>query len=350
MAEARRLAALWQSHMSAGVRSQELGRYVRAEKQFRAAIGCAERLKAESWRLGTSLAHMADIYRAQGKSREAESICYRALSILHESNDVAPGALVFALQVMACLRKEQGLHGEACELYHRALATAQASGDAWSLLSITSLRGLAELCQAQGHYGSAEGYCIQALQLAEPACNRGQVEACRIRLASIYVDMGSYGAAKALCDQAMGSIVSELGPEHPLVAEALDIIGLAHLAQGDCLKAAACFRGALSLLEQQPSPRHPRIGLVLNHLADSFVAQSRYAEAEALYGCALSLQDTLGPRHPDVSATLDKLGIVCSLRGEHQRAEAFFHRAQVGRKMPSCPNNSQIIADGRDST
>ncbi|MCL5256589.1 MAG: tetratricopeptide repeat protein [Chloroflexi bacterium] len=334
MAEHERLAALWQSHISAGVKSQDKGRYVRAEKQFRAAVACAEQLQSEPWRLGQSLTHLAEAFRLQGKFQQAGPLYVESLTILQELKPPATGVFAFALRGIASLRKEQGLLEEAWHYYILALATVDTSEDRHDPSTAPSLRGLGEVCRAWGVYGGAAAFCIEALRVAETAGHREDIFASHIALASIFSAVGDNEAAKALCQRAIDSVAGQLGPEHPLLAEAMDALGSAYAAQGEWSEAAACFRRALHLMKLQASPKRSQLGLILSHVADSLIAQGRLSEAEALYSSALQAQRILGPEHPEALATLEKLGAVCIMRGEYRRADTFLRQAQAGRKTP----------------
>ena len=61
-------------------------------------------------------------------------------------------------------------------------------------------------------------------------------------------------------------------------------------------------------MENALRPEHPYVAENLNHLAEQYRLQGRYAEAEPLYKRALSIREkALGPEHPQVATTLNNL-------------------------------------------
>ena len=62
----------------------------------------------------------------------------------------------------------------------------------------------------------------------------------------------------------------------------------------------------MAIFEKALGPEHPRVANSLNILALLYAAQGKYAEAEPLYQRALAIAEkALGPEHPDVALTLE---------------------------------------------
>ncbi|CAM9963441.1 unnamed protein product, partial [Ascophyllum nodosum] len=68
-------------------------------------------------------------------------------------------------------------------------------------------------------------------------------------------------------------------------------------------------------LEETLGPRHPDVALSLNNLAGLLLSQGKYDDAESLYKRALAiLEEALGPRHPDVAENLNSLALLLQLQ------------------------------------
>ena len=72
-----------------------------------------------------------------------------------------------------------------------------------------------------------------------------------------------------------------------------------YLAQGRYAEAEALHKRALAIREKALGPDHADVALSLNNLAALYVAQGRYAEAEPLYKRSLAIQEkALAPTTP----------------------------------------------------
>ena len=61
---------------------------------------------------------------------------------------------------------------------------------------------------------------------------------------------------------------------------------------------------------------------MLNHLAEFYVAQGRYEEAEPLFRRTLTIRErALEPQHSDVGATLNALAELYRAQGQTENAE-----------------------------
>jgi CHAT domain-containing protein/Tfp pilus assembly protein PilF len=118
-----------------------------------------------------------------------------------------------------------------------------------------------------------------------------------------------------------------LGPSHPLVAEALNIVGVIHYFKGDLAAAEVPFSRALEIRRRMLDPGDPGLSESLNNLASVIRAQGRLAEAEPLLVEALAVL----VRHETAPATLglayNNLGGLLQQRGDYTRAREHFEKA-----------------------
>src|SRR5262249_28594618 len=83
----------WERYMDNGRRALAQGRDAGAENWFSDAAREAERLDAKSSQLAASLKSLADLYRKQGRQREAEALEQRIQAIAPASGTSVAAAL-----------------------------------------------------------------------------------------------------------------------------------------------------------------------------------------------------------------------------------------------------------------
>jgi tetratricopeptide (TPR) repeat protein len=134
---------------------------------------------------------------------------------------------------------------------------------------------------------------------------------------------GWYLEAAKLVQEALRSAESELGPDHPMVAECLNNLAVIYHSQGKDAE-AALFQQAVAAREGKPlragrtEASQPR-----NKLGLLNFAKHKYALAESIFNQALEIKKkALGKRHPDVLLILGNLADVYYSQGEHAEAES----------------------------
>src|SRR5260370_38132193 len=84
----------------------------------------------------------------------------------------------------------------------------------------------------------------------------------------------------------------------------------------------------------------------MNGLAEVYRVQGRWADAEPLYRRALRIRELmLGPDHPEVSVTLNSLGLLSFDRGRYVEAESAFKRALAIDDRPAGRDHPDVATD-----
>ena len=78
----------------------------------------------------------------------------------------------------------------------------------------------------------------------------------------------------------------------------------------------------LAIREKSLGPDHPLVGIPLYLLAELYLRQGRYAEAEPLFKRALRSEKALGPDHPTVGHPLNNLAVLYQQPGPLRRGRA----------------------------
>ncbi len=164
----------WMTYARAGDKAYRQGNYVKAEKEFLAAIKKAEEFGPQDPRLSKTLNNLAHVYRLQGKNAEAEPLLKRALSIREKVLGPEHARVATTLSNLASLYQAQGKHAEAEPIFKRVLTIrVKVLGPKHPKVAL-SLDNLALFYHAQGKYTKAEPLCKRTLAILEKTLGQNQ--------------------------------------------------------------------------------------------------------------------------------------------------------------------------------
>lgn len=345
----------WERYMESGQRALEQGRAAGAENWFQDAVREAERRDAKSPQLVRSLKSLVDLYRKQGRQRDAEAIEQRLAGLTSPARpaDAGPDA-VAALESYAALLKEGGREVDAAAVGRRAerlraVRAGAAQGELISFNPAAELRSYAMLLRQRNRdaealamdmlaatearqlidrYGSlrrdlateaassptltwtkqvvgagealdgrlypeAEGLLRDAVRTAET------FTAPDVRLAytlSIlcyaYRAQGKRDEFAAAVQRAMAILESAAGSNHRLLPRSLTVLAMAHLRFGfEPDMTLAQLNRSLPILERDLVRDHPAIGLQFAGLAAAHLARSQPEQAKPYLARALAIAE-----------------------------------------------------------
>jgi CHAT domain-containing protein/Tfp pilus assembly protein PilF len=161
---------------------------------------------------------------------------------------------------------------------------------------------------------------------------------------------GKLKEALPLSEGCLDIYTRELGPEHYLVATAIENLASIYSAMGNTDKAEPLIKQAIALYEKiekiegTDSPAVARslnvLGLVLRHKGDS--AGSRAALERSVH----IFETALGPSGPDAAWPLMNLGSLSWANGDYSTAASFYSRAAALREAALGPD-SPLTADAK---
>ena len=219
-------------------------------------------------------------------------------------------AVASSLNNLAELYRFQGRYKEAESLYLQVLELCQRLlGDNHPFVA-ASFNNLALLYRFQGRYEEAESIQLQALALDKQLLgdNHPDVATSLNNLALLYRFQGRYEEAESLHLQALELDKQLLGENHPYVATSLNNLAELYRSQGRYEEAESLHLQALELRKQLLGENHPYVATSLNNLAELYRSQGRYEEAEPLYLQALSIAEiSLGNEHPNTKTCRNNL-------------------------------------------
>jgi tetratricopeptide (TPR) repeat protein len=146
---------------------------------------------------------------------------------------------------------------------------------------------------------------------------------------SLY-QQGRYAEAEPYAKEALRLAVEEVRPD-PTIAIFLNNLAELYLVQRYYAEAEPLFRRSLEIKEKTLGPEHLDVANTQHNLATLYGEQSRYAEAEALHRRSLAtMEKELGPEHPDVATSLNSLAELYRVQGQYAEAEPLLRRSLAG--------------------
>ncbi|MBI4533915.1 MAG: tetratricopeptide repeat protein [Candidatus Melainabacteria bacterium] len=323
------------------------GKLSEAEKLYKAALAADEKsLGPEHPALAITLNNLADLYAAQDNQRQANLLYQRAVQIREKSlasnkRDLATyqqalkidekilGAwhqdIAIDLNNLADLYRAQGNFAEAEALYRRALAISQTALGPDNPKVVQSLNNLADIYRAQGKYLEAEPLYKRAVATTQTLTQSSFAEP----------------ASSAQAQSVETLMLKQLG-----IATHLNNLADLLRAQGKCSEAEPLYWRAIVISEKAGGYGTPALVVALNNLADLYRARGRNAEAEPLYKRALALvqssgtgtsaimpwaiaieSETLGPDSANTAVHLRDLANIYLKERKYAQAELLYKEA-----------------------
>jgi CHAT domain-containing protein/Tfp pilus assembly protein PilF len=147
---------------------------------------------------------------------------------------------------------------------------------------------------------------------------------------------GRYGEAVGLARKLTTDAERASGPQSPLTAMTLIVLGQALQAQGEAAEAEKVLRRALAIREKTLGPDHPDVAAVLSTLGQIALGQNRLKDAERDTLRAVAIDEkALGPDHLTTAQARMTLGNLRHRQLREDEALDSFSRAlEVFRKSP----------------
>jgi eukaryotic-like serine/threonine-protein kinase len=260
------------------------------------------------------------------------------------------------LRAVGKVYENLGSYDQAEELYRAALELRMGLSAPAAGVLAESLLDLGVLRRRRGDYSAADSLLGEALQRRGPGSPvPGRADALR-EVGELRRLEGRLAEADSLFRQALDLRLVALGPDHPLVAADLSLLGVVARQRGDIDEAVAFHEAALAARRSHYGPVHVYVAESLRNLAIALHDGGRYPEARAHYQEALEMQvELLGPDHPGLGPTRNSFGVLLRTMGDHQAAEEQYRlgtalqRAALGDRHPqlgtSLANYAVVLRD-----
>ena len=276
--------------------------------------------------LTESLIHLAWVHRARNDMERARALVTEALELRQDALPFDHPDVAEALYELGWL--SGGPRQE--ELYRQALDILPDTG----LLAerrASLLQALSTNQRRQGRLTEALASSREALRVVESAFGPGHHATgdAMVHLADHVRDIeGDPAAAEQLYRRGLFLLEREFGENGTRLLHGLHSLGMLLSNRGD-VEAEQVFRRAIAIRRAATGPEHPQVAEGLQLLAGELARQGRLTEAESLQRQALAHSiRTLGARHPVVTGgRLPRLATILAQQGRQAEADATFEEA-----------------------
>lgn len=310
-----------------GQMSLHLGRLDEAQRLLEQSVAVRRRsVRADSTALATTLIHLAWVLRARGANDSARTLVTEALATRRR---VLPANHI---DVAEALYELGWLTGGPLQeqLYRQAIDILPSTGPA-AARRVTLLQALSTNMRRQGRWPDAVETDREALRVAERAFgpDHHATGSAMIHLADHVRDIEQdLPTAERLLRRGLVLMARQYGENSLRLVHGLQSLGTLLSSRGDA-EAEQVFRRVIAIRRAATGPEHPQIADGLQLLAGELARQGRLTEAEGLQRQALAHSvRTLGARHTVVtSRRLPELGQILARQGRHAEADALFEEA-----------------------
>ena len=183
-----------------------------------------------------------------------------------------------------------------------------------------------------GLFGQAQPLLEQALSLqgAHLGPENPERQATMIDLGRVAQQQGRFAVAESLYRAVEASQQRLFGRDDPRLAVALSALGAMYVTRGRTVDAESLLVRAVALRDRSRAPEDADYARTLRYLASAYLAQGRYADAEPLFRRALAMYvRVVGADHPDVGRTFNNLGVVYYGLQRYDDAQQYYLRAEA---------------------
>jgi tetratricopeptide (TPR) repeat protein len=365
-------------------------RYAEAEAYYKRAVVLRKKLlQPDDPELISSLTGLTNALSEEGRDAEADKCNREILAVYRQHPEVHRGQYAMYLLNIGSFASKRGRLGEAQNVLADSVASFEKYEGAASLHLALASTSLAEVYEDEDKYSESEALFRKALTIQEAQLrpddadlgrtldglagvlfNEGhssEAESFRRRSRTIYerarptqssreavllnrrgqfrTDEGKYKEAEALYKQAVKADETKYGPDHPKVADDLDMLArLYRDAEGFPInEAGPLFKRILGIRQQNFGRDSPEVALTVSDIALFYFYEKKYESCESLAARALPIQESaLGRENLEVSTTLNRLGICQRDLNKLDQAEVSLSRALAIREKCLQPEHPWI--------
>ena len=313
------------SLLKIGIISETLGDLEAAKKNMQDAFQILRRqLGSTHEDIAVVLTNLANVYYEEGNVKQSEEKHLQALEIRKTTLGNNDPAVAQSLYNLAVLYDDSEDYEKAAPFYEQAITIWNASfGPAHPYIA-NALNNLANVYVAQKQYEKAEKLHKNSLAIRKLLYGEIHTEVARslINLGALYVKQNSYEKAKTIYKEAVHVTEKLFGPSHPQVAMLLYSLANIYHIQGrmDRNEEQALSLRKVKNIKTAATNNEAELDNQITNLHKS--SESYFAQALPLYERALNILDqTLGDKHPAMTAMLTELALLYKSIGKTSMAE-----------------------------
>jgi serine/threonine-protein kinase len=289
------------------------GDYAKANKFYLANL---PRLRAEQKKgtigadyLATALNGFALLRRAQGDSRDAESLLRERLALPRPVSPEKISVLRFSRAILALTLADQGKFNEAIKMVREEIASLRREAAGGSQLA-ANLTGLGSFLLENGQTGESlknlhEGEAIYRKLFNAASLQLGD----NLRLqAQAFLAQGNYSAAETGISETLKIYRAATSPQFINYATALMVQGMIYSQTARTEEAEKLLREAVRIRAENVPETHFLRATANGALGEFLTAQKRFAEAESfLLASHQSLKNSQAANSPRIRLALKRL-------------------------------------------
>lgn len=290
----------------------------------------------ENFVIWEALDGLGNLYRDQGKLKEAEEMYQLALT----GYEIALGpdhvSTLNTVNHLGNLFSDQGNLKRAEEMYLRAIIGREKTLGPDHALTLNTANNLGNLFSDQGKLKEAEEMYQRALVAKEKTQGPDHMSTLNTinNLGNLYRNQGKLKEAEKLYQRAQAGYENALGPDHTSTLNTLNNLGNLYNNQKKPKRAEEMYQRALKGYEKALGPDHTATLNTVNNLGNLYSHQGKLRDAEEMYQRALEgCEKALGQEHISTLTTVYCLGLLYSNQGKLEDAEKMYQRALAGYEM-----------------
>jgi tetratricopeptide (TPR) repeat protein len=280
----------WEEAVRRGNEAFRDGRYVDAEKEYRAALEKAEDGPERSPERAATLSNIASVYQELGRYGEAERLYLRSIRMWEHLPGLAVGAAK-PLNNLGTLYAQLRRYSEAVKAYERSLHLRSASTEQDVARVV---HNLGRVHQLMGNHARAEEMYRKAMAaLVAPM----EIAAVLANMATLEAQQGKRESARQTLARALATAEAAAGADHPELVGFLLKTAVLEQQEKRHTAAAALLERASRIAETKLGSDHPITATVLVQYAESLRKIKRTAEARKLEQRAASVLRSYAASH-----------------------------------------------------
>ncbi len=311
-------------NLQMGQSGYAMGKFVFAEKKFRAAEGFFEKsgLQNDLGYLKT-ISGQGLLYTTMGRFKQAE--IFTSLALDMREKQFGPGNMGVAASVnnYAVLHYNLGQYNESEKEFAKALSIIQDNKQQSSMPYAIVLNNQAMLFQSIGRYEAAEKNLKEALAIT------GQSEVTKARnhlkffsnLALLFQQMGKYEQAEEI----YRGLEKRLDKAKPEFANMLNNVAILLLVMNRHDRIEGLLKQSAEIYKTNLGENSPAYAKVISDLGNFYRFKQRYADAEPMLQKALQVREqTLGKNHPLLVQSMEDIAILYWKKKDFEKASVLY--------------------------
>lgn len=321
-------AGAWLAHEAKGRKALGKHDFAVAEEEYRRGLDKAARFPDDDPRVAMLLDGLGQALKGLGDYTEAESLAQQALAVNEAAWGPNHSCTMVTVVNLANIYLELARYDDAALLYRRALERVESRHGPKHRDVAICLNNLGRVFSDRERMEEAETYYRRASDIiaAKYRPRHFMTGFMSNNLGHVLIRLDRLDEAQPLAEHAAS--VFE-GREDLYEAMALSNLGLLRLKQGKLREAEELIRDGYAMGKRKVGGSHPMLVPSLYYLAEVFMAQERWEDAEDVCQRNLHLcENYLVPTHPMLARCLEQYAGLLDTLGRSSEAERLRERAR----------------------